>query len=151
MREEVERVAVEERGRDVGRAARPAPRHVIGAGDVSLGAIEPDGQERPLVVAAADEYHVAAGHWRSDDVGRKPAAFPQDLAGGEIVATHAIRAADHDLRPAAVLDHDGRGPRGDLVALELPSLFARSFVQRDDKGLAFVVPVDDQRVAVKRR
>ena len=44
---------------------------------------------------------------------------------------HAAGAADDDLRLVLVLDDNRRSPRGDLIPLDLPALFAGSFVERD--------------------
>ena len=48
-----------------------------------------------------------------------------------------------------MLDDDRRGPRGDFFAIDFPPLVAGALVERDDERISFVVPVDDERVAVK--
>ena len=48
-----------------------------------------------------------------------------------------------------MLHHDGGGPRRGLVARHLEALPAGSLVEGDEKRRAFVIPVDDQSIAVK--
>ena len=122
VRQKVEPAVVEQRRRNVRRAAKAAPGDLVGAGDVPARAVEANRQQGPLVVAAAGEDHAVGRHRRSDDVRRQPAAFPQHVAVGQIIAADAAGAADDHLRFASMLDDDRRGPGSDFVPLDLPPL-----------------------------
>ena len=50
-----------------------------------------------------------------------------------------------------MFDGNGGRPRGHLVPKDLPAFLSGPLVQGDDEGLAFVVPVDDQRLSVQDR
>ena len=80
---------------------------------------------------------------------REAGAFPEQSAGREVIAAHALGRADHDLRLAFVLDDERRGPGSLFVARDFPALFAGAFVEGVEEGVAFMIPADDQRVAVK--
>src|SRR5262249_29794479 len=66
-------------------------------------------------------------------------------------AAQALCAGDYDLGPSTLLDHERRGPRRILGAGHAPALGAGAFVQGYEERSFFVVPVDDQGLAVQDR
>lgn len=86
---------------------------------------------------------------RGDDVVGEAGAFPDLRAGFEIVAANALGGADDDLWFAIDFHDEGSGPGGDFVAFRFPELFAGGFIEGVDEGVAFVIPVDDEFVAVE--
>src|SRR5206468_598337 len=80
----------------------------------------------------------------------KAGAFPEKVAGRNVVAANPACGAGDDLRPAGMLQHEWRGPGGALITRLAPQLLAGLRVQGDDEVVSFMVPVDDDRVPVKR-
>jgi hypothetical protein len=54
------------------------------------------------------------------------------------------------LRFSVVFDDQGRGPGRAFFSRRFPKRFAGLFVQGNDERVAFVIPIDDDRIAVKR-
>ena len=85
-----------------------------------------------------------------DHVAGQPAAFPEHLAGGQVVAADFAGGGHHGLGFAVALDDQRGGPGSALLARLLPERLAGVLVQRDDAGAVLVVAVDDEGVPVKR-
>src|SRR6185369_5488906 len=87
---------------------------------------------------------------RGNDVGRQAFTLPDLPSGRQVVATGTIRAADNDLSFAAMFNNERRGPAGRLVARGAPEFVASSLVEGDDEVFLFVVPGNDDGVAIER-
>ena len=85
-----------------------------------------------------------------NDVCPQAPAFPQDVAGFEIVTAGFLGRADDHLCRAIVLHDEGRGPSRSFGPILAPEFLASAFVHRDDERIALVIPFDDQGVAVQR-
>ena len=148
----IERVAVEQGRRHVRRASAAVPKHALGAGDVARRSNVADRHHGPPVVGAAGIDAAAAGHRRGTDVlDGHAATLPDDFASCEVVALHSLRAADNHLRLAFVVNDEWGGPRRHHVTFNLPAFFSGPFVEGNEERLAFAIPVDDERVAIKGR
>ena len=77
------------------------------------------------------------------------ATFPEKLSIFQVIASNAIRGGDDDLRRALVQEDVGRGPRGGFVSLFSPAFFSGVFIESNDKGRSFVIPVDDKSLTVE--
>ena len=84
-------------------------------------------------------------------VRRHAAKLPEEFAGGQIVAAGVLGAVDDDLRAAVMLDDQRRVPGAALVAFLLPPRRARLRIEDDEGGVFFLVPVEDEIVAVDHR
>src|SRR4029079_9634881 len=114
----------------------------------ALGPGQADGQHGLPIIAVPGEHHTVPRHRRGDDIARETGAFPEESARREVVTAHALRRANHHLHFALVLDHEWRGPGGLCVAGDLPALLAGSFVEGIKEGITFMIPADNERVAV---
>ena len=66
-----------------------------------------------------------------------------------IEETPYIPGVGHNLGCPVMLDDKWRCPRGVFVAMDSPLLHSRLCIQAGDKRIALVIPVDDERVAMK--
>ena len=110
MPNEEELSLVEERRWDIGGVAVNFPGDRLGIGEVAAGALEPDGEHGLELVAAGGVEKAIGGHGRGHDIVRQAAAFPDDLAGGKIIASNPGRCRDHGLGSAGLFDDQRRGP-----------------------------------------
>ena len=84
-----------------------------------------------------------------DAVFRHPGEGPDHLAALQVVTPRRGGAGYHNLRAAANLNHDGRGPARLLFPGLPPQFVSVSFIERHQERVAFVIPVDDQSVTVE--
>src|SRR5581483_2492011 len=91
------------------------------------------------------------GDRRRDGVRRHAAALPERGARLEVIGPGPLRAVDDHLGAALVLDDQRRVPRRLLVALGAPAVLAGAGIEADERGAGFLVPVEEQGVAVDDR
>ena len=68
--------------------------------------------------------------------------MPDHLAVRKIIAAHGARGADDQLCGLPVLHNNRCAPTGRFIAGLAPARFAGALVERDDEGVAFVIPID---------
>src|SRR3990167_8127747 len=100
MGEKIESAVIEQRGGNVGCAAKAAPGDLACARDVPRRAVESNGQQGSRIVAAAGKDHPVGGQWGSDNVRGKSATFPENLAAAQVISADAAGAAHNHLRLA---------------------------------------------------
>ena len=149
--QEVELAAIEERRGHVGRVLVVAEDERGRRLYLALRVLDADRLERVATEAARHVDDTVGVDGRGDRVRRQAARAPALLAGGEVVAHHAVGPGHHHLRRALARDHERGRPRGGLVAVLAPALLAARSVERHDEIGPFVVPGDDERLAVERR
>src|SRR5665213_138732 len=92
-----------------------APQNGIGACQVP-GAAQFDRLQRAAAKTAGDVDHLMGSHRSGDGIGGLAAAFPKQMARGEIVTAHLARRVDNDLRTAIVLNDQRGGPASRFMA-----------------------------------
>ena len=75
--------------------------------------------------------------------------FPKLRAGFEVVAADFAGGGGDDLGFAVVFDDERGGPGGAFFARLFPEGLAGAFVEGGDEVFGFVIPNDDEGVAVK--
>ncbi len=96
--QEIESVVVQQHRGNIGRASYASPHHVLGIGEIALGALEVDGHQDLLFVATANVQHVVPVDRCCYNVGRHARALPQYVARFQVVSINAIGTAYDDLR-----------------------------------------------------
>src|SRR5262249_49960796 len=86
-----------------------------------------------------------------DGVYRHAAAFPDLLAGSQVVAADAASAIHNDLRFAFVGDDQRRGPGRLLFTRGAPARGAGGGVQTNERGVLLLIIIEQQVVAVNDR
>ncbi len=142
----IERVIVEQRGRDVGSQPVQPPRHPVGAGDITFRSLQPDRDHRLLIIAIAGDHDPAVVDRRGHHIVGKAGTFPEQFTGRQIVAPHAFRGADDYLLSVTVLHHERSGPGGLLVPRHFPTLLTGLPVEGVQERLALVIPAHHQEV-----
>ena len=116
---EVEQTIVQDRGRDVRCAAALGPEDFIGTGDIALG-IQRDGHQGVAFVASHAVNGVVFDDRARNGVAGEAGAFPDHLAGVQVVAANFVGSGGDDLCFAAVRNDGRRGPCVFFVAFSLP-------------------------------
>ena len=150
VRQDVELPVVIDGGGGVGVAPLIGPEDRVRVGQVAL-PVQSNGQHVGAAVPRHHDHGILVTDRNGNRVGSQPAAFPDQVAVGKVVTADLVVSGDDDLGRPRVFRDQGRGPGAPLVPVPAPQLLTRVFVQGENEGLALMVEVEDQGVAVKNR